>query len=68
MPVISVELTIFVLVLFFRIGIDFFKPFDEFLMLYLCEHLGDGTIARGQYQLRAAMGALSGATKIMLEL
>ena len=47
MPLISVELTIFVLIPFPMIGLDFFRPFDEFLVLDLREHLGDGSVERG---------------------
>ena len=54
MLVISVELTIFILVPFSRIDLDFFRPFDEVLVLDLREHLGYGRVERGQYQLRAA--------------
>ena len=54
MPVILVELIIFVLVSFSRIDLDFFRPLDEVLVLDLCEHLGDESIERGQYQLRVA--------------
>ena len=49
MFVILVELIIFVLVPFPRTGLDFFRPFDEFVMLNLREHLGDGSVERGQY-------------------
>ena len=49
MSVISVELTIFVLVPFSRIDLDFSSPFDEFLVLDLREHLGDGSVKRGKY-------------------
>ncbi|GFS34419.1 hypothetical protein Acr_00g0033930 [Actinidia rufa] len=38
-----------------RIGLDFFKPLDEFLVFDLREHLGDGTFERGQYQLRGSI-------------
>ena len=51
---ILVELTIFVLVPFLRIGLDFFRPLDEFLMLDLHEHLGNGSVKREQYQLKVA--------------
>ena len=48
------ELTIFVLVPFSRIGLDFSRSFDEFFVLYLREHLDDESVERGQYQLRVA--------------
>ena len=46
---ISVELIIFVLVPFLRISLDFSKPVDEFLVLDLRKHLGDGSVEKGQY-------------------
>ena len=52
-PVISMELTVLVIVSFAGIGFDFSRPLDEFFMLDLREHLGDGSIERWQNQLRA---------------
>ena len=54
MPVISIEFTIFVLISFSRIDLNFSRPFDEFFVLDLREHLGNESVERGQYQLRAA--------------
>ena len=47
MYMVSVILTIFVLVPFLRTGLDFSWPFDEFLVLDLCEHLGDRSVDKG---------------------
>ena len=54
MPVISVELTIFIFVPFMGINLDFSRLLDEFFVLDLYEYLGNESVEGWQYQFRAA--------------
>ena len=48
MVVISVEFTIFIFVSLSGVGLDFFRPLDEFFVLNLCKHLGNGALRGGK--------------------
>ena len=51
MPVISVKLTILIFISLSGINLDFSRPFDEFFVFDLSEHLGDEGVEVRQYQV-----------------
>ena len=54
MPIVSVELTIFVFIFLPWVSLDFAQSFHKFLVLDPHEYLGNKSIKRWQYQVEVA--------------